>query len=26
LESVLLWSADQRLAAIARSLGVYGEP
>jgi predicted nucleic acid-binding protein len=26
LESVLLWSADRRLAAIARSLGVYGEP
>src|ERR1700674_4550545 len=24
-ESVLLWSADRRLAAIARSLGVYGE-
>jgi predicted nucleic acid-binding protein len=26
LESVLLWTADRRLAAIARSLGVYGEP
>jgi hypothetical protein len=26
LEGVLLWSADRRLAAIARSLGVYGEP
>lgn len=26
LENVLLWTADRRLAAIARSLGVYGEP
>ena len=26
LESVLLWTADRRLASIARSLGVYGEP
>lgn len=26
LENVLLWSTDRRLAAIARSLGVYGEP
>jgi len=26
LESVLLWSTDRQLAAIARSLGVYGEP
>jgi len=26
LEGVLLWSADRRLTAIARSLGVYGEP
>src|SRR5216684_8178079 len=26
LGSILLWSADRRLAAIARSLGVYGEP
>lgn len=26
LENVPLWSADRRLAAIARSLGVYGEP
>jgi hypothetical protein len=26
LGSMLLWSADRRLAAIARSLGVYGEP
>jgi predicted nucleic acid-binding protein len=26
LESVLLWTADRRLAAIARLLGVYGEP
>ena len=26
LERVLLWTADRRLAAIARALGVYGEP
>jgi len=26
LESVLLWSTDRRLAAIARSLGIYGAP
>jgi predicted nucleic acid-binding protein len=26
MENVLLWSIDRRLAAIARSLGVYGEP
>ena len=26
LESVLLWRLDRRLAAIARSLGIYGEP
>ena len=26
LESVLLWTADRRLATIARSLGVYSEP
>lgn len=26
LENVLLWSTDRRLAAIAQSLGVYGEP
>jgi predicted nucleic acid-binding protein len=26
LESVLLWSADRRLASVARSLGVCGEP
>jgi predicted nucleic acid-binding protein len=26
LGAVLLWSADRRLAAIARSLRVYGEP
>ncbi len=26
LENVLLWTADRRLAAIAQSLGVYGEP
>ena len=26
LASLLLWTTDRRLAAIARSLGVYGEP
>jgi predicted nucleic acid-binding protein len=26
LEGTLLWTADRRLAAIARSLGIYGEP
>ena len=26
LENILLWTTDRRLAAIARSLGVYGEP
>jgi predicted nucleic acid-binding protein len=26
LERALLWTADRRLAVIARSLGVYGEP
>ncbi|MFB3813782.1 MAG: type II toxin-antitoxin system VapC family toxin [Terriglobales bacterium] len=26
LANVLLWTADRRLARIARSLGVYGEP
>lgn len=26
LENVRLWTADRRLAAIARALGVYGEP
>lgn len=26
LEGILLWSADRRLAASARSVGIYGEP
>jgi predicted nucleic acid-binding protein len=26
IDNVLLWTADRRLAAIARSLGLYGEP
>jgi predicted nucleic acid-binding protein len=26
MESVLLWSADRHLAAIAQSLGLHGEP
>jgi predicted nucleic acid-binding protein len=26
LEGVLLWSADRHLAALARSLGIYGQP
>lgn len=26
VENVLLWTSDRRLAAIARSMGLYGEP